>query len=287
MDHDTNSHSQWPHHLHLQGIGGAVVVEKSGVEIRKAIIEKEKEKGGLKCPRCSCSNTKFCYYNNYSLSQPRYFCKACRRYWTQGGTLRNVPVGGASRSKTNNNKPNSISNHHHHQTSSRSSSKKLFLLGSSSSSSNSSSSTTDFLLPGHDLNLGFDQLIPHWSESDQFGGFHQNPNFITHSHNYNLHHHLPIMELFKSGDSISDHPAAAANGNGNGNDLLLQVSSGFNIPAAHDQLRGFPVDHHHHQQQIINGYNTATNNNQQQQQAQDEVERGSYPYWFNGMLSAT
>ncbi|KAI4296771.1 hypothetical protein L6164_036696 [Bauhinia variegata] len=50
-----------------------------------------------KCPRCESPNTKFCYYNNYSLSQPRYFCKACRRYWTQGGTLRNVPVGGGCR----------------------------------------------------------------------------------------------------------------------------------------------------------------------------------------------
>ncbi|URD83718.1 Zinc finger protein [Musa troglodytarum] len=49
------------------------------------------------CPRCDSSNTKFCYYNNYSLSQPRYFCKGCRRYWTEGGSLRNVPVGGGSR----------------------------------------------------------------------------------------------------------------------------------------------------------------------------------------------
>ncbi|KAJ3682805.1 hypothetical protein LUZ60_013032 [Juncus effusus] len=51
----------------------------------------------LNCPRCDSTNTKFCYYNNYSLSQPRYFCKACRRYWTKGGSLRNVPVGGGSR----------------------------------------------------------------------------------------------------------------------------------------------------------------------------------------------
>ncbi|PSS17479.1 Dof zinc finger protein like [Actinidia chinensis var. chinensis] len=49
------------------------------------------------CPRCASQNTKFCYYNNYSLSQPRYFCKACRRYWTKGGSLRNVPVGGGCR----------------------------------------------------------------------------------------------------------------------------------------------------------------------------------------------
>jgi hypothetical protein len=58
----------------------------------------------LKCPRCDSLNTKFCYYNNYNLSQPRHFCKSCRRYWTKGGVLRNVPVGGgcrkAKRSKT-------------------------------------------------------------------------------------------------------------------------------------------------------------------------------------------
>ncbi|KAF3331638.1 dof zinc finger protein DOF5.1 isoform X1 [Carex littledalei] len=51
----------------------------------------------LKCPRCESTNTKFCYYNNYSLTQPRHFCKTCRRYWTRGGALRNVPVGGGCR----------------------------------------------------------------------------------------------------------------------------------------------------------------------------------------------
>jgi len=56
-----------------------------------------KEQHPFNCPRCNSSNTKFCYYNNYSLSQPRYLCKSCRRYWTEGGSLRNVPVGGGSR----------------------------------------------------------------------------------------------------------------------------------------------------------------------------------------------
>ncbi|CAH2076120.1 unnamed protein product [Thlaspi arvense] len=56
----------------------------------------------LKCPRCGSVNTKFCYYNNYSLSQPRHYCRNCRRYWTRGGALRNVPVGGSTRNK---NKP--------------------------------------------------------------------------------------------------------------------------------------------------------------------------------------
>ncbi|KAL6846971.1 hypothetical protein ACP4OV_022824 [Aristida adscensionis] len=58
------------------------------------------EPGTLRCPRCDSTNTKFCYFNNYSLSQPRHFCKACRRYWTRGGALRNVPVGGGCRRNT-------------------------------------------------------------------------------------------------------------------------------------------------------------------------------------------
>lgn len=59
--------------------------------------QQQQQQQHLKCPRCDSSNTKFCYYNNYSLSQPRHFCKACKRYWTRGGTLRNVPVGGGCR----------------------------------------------------------------------------------------------------------------------------------------------------------------------------------------------
>ncbi|KAM7262268.1 hypothetical protein ACFE04_021345 [Oxalis oulophora] len=57
----------------------------------------EPPQGIIKCPRCDSPNTKFCYYNNYSLTQPRHFCKTCRRYWTKGGALRNVPIGGGCR----------------------------------------------------------------------------------------------------------------------------------------------------------------------------------------------
>ncbi|KAL1329297.1 hypothetical protein AAHE18_12G030800 [Arachis hypogaea] len=55
------------------------------------------EQEHLPCPPCDSTNTKFCYYNNYNFSQPRHFCKSCRRYWTHGGTLRDIPVGGGSR----------------------------------------------------------------------------------------------------------------------------------------------------------------------------------------------
>ncbi|XP_034569972.1 dof zinc finger protein PBF [Setaria viridis] len=64
-------------------------VAASGASERKPRPQQEQ---GLNCPRCNSTNTKFCYYNNNSMTQPRYFCKACRRNWTQGGTLRNIPM---------------------------------------------------------------------------------------------------------------------------------------------------------------------------------------------------
>ncbi|XP_020572791.1 cyclic dof factor 1-like [Phalaenopsis equestris] len=51
----------------------------------------------LPCPRCKSMETKFCYYNNYNINQPRHFCKNCQRYWTAGGSMRNVPVGAGRR----------------------------------------------------------------------------------------------------------------------------------------------------------------------------------------------
>ncbi|KAH6781606.1 hypothetical protein C2S52_001638 [Perilla frutescens var. hirtella] len=55
----------------------------------------------LPCPRCKSMDTKFCYYNNYNVNQPRHFCKSCQRYWTAGGTMRNVPVGAGRRKNKN------------------------------------------------------------------------------------------------------------------------------------------------------------------------------------------
>ncbi|KAL7617224.1 hypothetical protein Lser_V15G00508 [Lactuca serriola] len=55
----------------------------------------------LPCPRCNSMDTKFCYYNNYNVRQPRHFCKSCQRYWTAGGTMRNMPVGSGRRKNKN------------------------------------------------------------------------------------------------------------------------------------------------------------------------------------------
>ncbi|EOA38023.1 hypothetical protein CARUB_v10009494mg [Capsella rubella] len=51
----------------------------------------------LPCPRCNSANTKFCYFNNYNVNQPRHFCRNCQRYWTAGGSMRTVPVGSGRR----------------------------------------------------------------------------------------------------------------------------------------------------------------------------------------------
>ncbi|XP_022899490.1 dof zinc finger protein DOF1.5-like [Olea europaea var. sylvestris] len=59
-------------------------------------VEKRPDKI-LPCPRCKSMETKFCYFNNYNVNQPRHFCKGCQRYWTAGGALRNVPVGAGRR----------------------------------------------------------------------------------------------------------------------------------------------------------------------------------------------
>nr|CAD1825185.1 unnamed protein product [Ananas comosus var. bracteatus] len=48
------------------------------------------------CPRCDSLDTKFCYFNNYNVSQPRHFCKNCQRYWTAGGSSATCPSAQAA-----------------------------------------------------------------------------------------------------------------------------------------------------------------------------------------------
>ncbi|XP_006647826.1 dof zinc finger protein 4 [Oryza brachyantha] len=89
----------------IPGLAGRLFGGAAAADLRRAQAQQGPASrcGGIpspeavKCPRCESTNTKFCYYNNYNLSQPRHFCKSCRRYWTKGGVLRNVPVGGGCR----------------------------------------------------------------------------------------------------------------------------------------------------------------------------------------------
>ncbi|WOL16357.1 cyclic dof factor 3-like [Canna indica] len=78
---------------------GKAKSEHSKSEADETVTEKVLKKPDkiLPCPRCNSMDTKFCYYNNYNVNQPRHFCKNCQRYWTAGGTMRNVPVGAGRR----------------------------------------------------------------------------------------------------------------------------------------------------------------------------------------------
>ncbi|XP_022867404.1 dof zinc finger protein DOF4.6-like, partial [Olea europaea var. sylvestris] len=86
--------AQWPQDILVKPMEERVTNTCPKPSLERKKPQKDE---ALNCPRCNSTNTKFCYYNNYSHSQPRYFCKTCRRYWTEGGSLRNIPVGGSSR----------------------------------------------------------------------------------------------------------------------------------------------------------------------------------------------
>ncbi|XP_055812413.1 dof zinc finger protein DOF2.4-like [Solanum dulcamara] len=92
------------------GGGGAGSIRPGSMADRARMANIPMPETALKCPRCDSTNTKFCYFNNYSLSQPRHFCKACKRYWTRGGALRSVPVGGGCRRNKRSNNSNKSSN---------------------------------------------------------------------------------------------------------------------------------------------------------------------------------
>ncbi|KAF8053234.1 hypothetical protein N665_1444s0006 [Sinapis alba] len=159
--------------------------------------QQQQQQPQLKCPRCDSSNTKFCYYNNYSLSQPRYFCKACKRYWTRGGTLRNVPVGGSYRKNKRVKRPatataasmastttSSSPNNPHHQFSSMNHHPLFYGLSDHVSNlpvipsrfSDSSKSTSSSGLESEFLSSGFSGL------SALGVGL---PHYLTHDHTIN------------------------------------------------------------------------------------------------------
>lgn len=87
----------WGQSLLQSSASGALELPSKPLPARRQQSQHQPEP--VACPRCASTNTKFCYYNNYNKSQPRHFCKACKRHWTKGGTLRNVPVGGGRKNK--------------------------------------------------------------------------------------------------------------------------------------------------------------------------------------------
>ncbi|KAJ4897387.1 Dof zinc finger protein DOF5.6 [Raphanus sativus] len=182
-----------------------------------------------KCPRCESAHTKFCYYNNYSLSQPRYFCKTCRRYWTKGGTLRNIPVGGGCRK---NKKP---------------------------SSSNSSSSTSSGKKPSNIVTTNTNDLMAlvhsHQNYQNASLGFsHFGGNGVMGSYTALGHSNVGFLES-KYGGLLSPSPRpiefldSKFDLVGVNNDNLVMVDHGSN------------GDRHHHQMGMNHGLGLNNNNN--------------------------
>ncbi|EEF43413.1 dof zinc finger protein DOF4.6 [Ricinus communis] len=157
--------AQWPQEILVKPIEELVTntCPKPASAAAAAALERKsrpQKEQALNCPRCNSTNTKFCYYNNYSLTQPRYFCKTCRRYWTEGGSLRNIPVGGGSRKNKRSSSSSSSSLSTCSSNSSSSSSKKLPDLVTpqislSQSSTQNPNNNSNKIPEGHDLNLAF------------------------------------------------------------------------------------------------------------------------------------
>ncbi|GMI64303.1 Cogwheel1 [Hibiscus trionum] len=92
-----------------EALGQGIKLFGKAITLHGQVKEEQNKDGGvhstvckrpdkiIPCPRCKSMETKFCYFNNYNVNQPRHFCKGCQRYWTAGGALRNVPVGAGRR----------------------------------------------------------------------------------------------------------------------------------------------------------------------------------------------
>ncbi|PON40943.1 Zinc finger, Dof-type [Parasponia andersonii] len=190
----------------------------------------------VKCPRCDSPNTKFCYYNNYSLTQPRHFCKTCRRYWTKGGALRNVPVGGGCRKNKKVKSSSRLSG-------------SCSGSGADSKDYSSSSSTSDFGLkffhgisPAMDFQLGGLSLIPprlNLQHNPSSAGIYNSNN---HNNNSNINNQLSSFgDGVVSGSSNSfdtNNPSGTANSlMGSFNyPLSLATGGGFSGAGVHSNL---------------------------------------------------
>ncbi|GMY09027.1 dof zinc finger protein DOF2.5-like isoform X1 [Fagus crenata] len=181
---------QWPKGYQGQGVELVKPLEGVAPNTRSMLERRVRPQEHLNCPRCNSTNTKFCYYNNYSLTQPRYFCKSCRRYWTEGGSLRSVPVGGGSRKNKK-------------STSTASSSSKIPDLNPPSFTQFSSHQNPNKVHEGQDLNLGFSAIEKYHQGVSQYVG-------VPKIENNNSNHHqnsgstsstptLSALELLRTG----------------------------------------------------------------------------------------
>ncbi|EOA20785.1 hypothetical protein CARUB_v10001121mg [Capsella rubella] len=257
------------HHNNNGNGGPGVLIRPGSMAERARLANIPLPETALKCPRCDSTNTKFCYFNNYSLTQPRHFCKSCRRYWTRGGALRSVPVGGGCRrnkrtknssgggggsSSSGNSKSqdSTTSNDQYHHRAMASNQ-----MGPPSSSSSLSSLLSSYnagLIPGHD---------------------HNNSN--NNNNILGLGSSLPPLKLMPPLDftdnftlqygavsAPSYHIGSGSNGGSGGAAALLTGFDQWRFPATNQlPLGGLdPFDHQHQMEHQNPGYGLVTGSGQ-------------------------
>lgn len=173
----------------------AAVVESSSRLLTERRGKPQPPAQALKCPRCESMNTKFCYYNNYNLAQPRHFCKNCRRYWTKGGSLRNVPVGGGCRKNKRSSKHKSSSGdqRNHNNLAEKAAASKA--VSSSDKGGGGGSSSSSSLVNNNNIQEGSDR-----SECNTNSNNNNSSSAVSGAV---FHTDLHQPQLLNSGNSIS------------------------------------------------------------------------------------
>ncbi|KAF8101871.1 hypothetical protein N665_0201s0180 [Sinapis alba] len=238
------------------GSGGSGSIRPGSMVDRARQANVAMPEAALKCPRCESTNTKFCYFNNYSLTQPRHFCKTCRRYWTRGGALRNVPVGGGCRRNRRTKSTSSNNNNSSTATSNNT---------SFSSAASGNASTISAIL------------------SSNYGGAHENilsqilsPGRLMTA-NYN-HHHLGDLTDNTKTDNNNNN-MSLLNYGGLSQDLrsIHMGTSGGSLMSCVDEWR---TASHYQQSQIMGGGNLEDSN-------PNPSSNGLYPFESPRITSAS
>ncbi|XP_024976317.1 dof zinc finger protein DOF3.7-like [Cynara cardunculus var. scolymus] len=210
----------------------------------------------LKCPRCDSSNTKFCYYNNYNLTQPRYFCKTCRRYWTRGGALRNVPIGGGCRK----NKGTTIASALAKQISSTENLKALISsdLGKSDIINSLDERSKPILWASSPQTSHLLSLL----RSTHNHNPNPNPNFTSNANTFNpswrINSQMVRDQQQENGGIITGHEGRI---------------TGNNPAQMHQQLRSSPSNYYHHDQAVAPMTNPSSST------SASTVANGESGYW--------
>lgn len=226
------------------GGGGEGSIRPGSMVDRARLAKLPLPEPGLNCPRCDSTNTKFCYFNNYSLTQPRHFCKTCRRYWTRGGALRNVPVGGGCRRNKRSSKSRSS------KSPSQSGPKSLSVSPPRSSLENMTGSTHQ--LTHHPASLHLPSFM---SSLSQYGG-----NLSSSSNNIGGFHHQPQMsemgnfQIGNGGNNLSN--ILSIGQQGSENNWRVPFLGGFEVPSNNNNNSNNNVFNYENEGVTAEGHNS-------------------------------